>query len=1288
VTVTKSVGVSSALFSGKRQYSKMEDHVENGLEIAAGYRDATELDTMDLLNAQSRSSGGDGSVVNYTNAENGTSGPIMYFLVGSVWLKRAWHHVLKYQAKCPPNWIEIVGPIDNSALVETAAEDGHNSTSQSAGMPTGTTEDSKPLSNLQHERDFFLLGSRSWMLLSHKFGATHTLPAQTKVHKTNESKLAVDPYYSNKGRTISYAAALDATKTVDRTGWVPIPGTGRFPYEQTSLNDYNPLEDSSIGQMPQQNQQQNPLLPRFVEQRQQVSDSESDANSNVAMKDASSDGVPEDDEIEGHTEENTLARVVLLPPSTTAQTGDDSDNFGFGPTNANDSDNYWSMESEPVEPAPEMKTITTLKRYRYGSGLGNLGNTCFMNSTLQCLGHSHALQRYFLSGDYRQDLNRDNPLGTGGELASAFAKLLTEMWSEETSLAVDASTNEERTVTFTNSRNVVYPREFKTILGRHAEQFMGYDQHDSQEFATYLLDALHEDTNRITKKPYIEKPEQEDGESDEQAADKAWGLHLQRENSRVLENFMGQVKSRVKCCEPGCGRVSTTFDPFMYLSVPIPGSLERTLSVVFVPLDPAKRSQKLSISIPKTAKISELLKRTRDEVLKFKVLESENVIATEDMVALDVWNKDIYSWYNPEEDIERIRDNDETFVYQVRTAAELRAQAEKKIAEGGDEDLEMYNLKSAQKRHYTLDLPTLTQLNKGDEWSTGFGKYLQNHLGFLNAFNANKGTTEDRVKLYERAQTFLKLCYSEVEGVEGANDPQPNVTVIQELEERCASSPVFENVRSIHDLAIIEFCLGKMRSEILRLIKAEKTESPGGVKIAVRMRNNSGSVGERSGGSWVCNPLIIRIPTSMTVHDLRKEIASRLSRSLPQPGEAANRSSTPASGQATSEEEANEAMGATSSLPASYSDSSFGPHEEMLMRRLPLTYDRKSPNYATKSYDSSPLGSIDKSRFRSVEGRPAKMASPRDPEEQHIVARMVGDSGTVFVEWTPELIETSLDVRECNALEDPEAINGEGAGRDRKDSTKNVYNVLDCVEKYCQEEQLEETEMWYCSQCKKHVRAWKQFRLYRMPPILIVHLKRFQYSATSHRRDKISQFIDFPLTGLDLTEQVMGSDSNKKPIYDCFAVSNHYGGLGGGHYTAHALNDDGVWCYYDDSRVSVNVDPKEAVTDAAYVLYYRRRDLDVNEDFLLKIKTPEPETCIVKTAPTVISDVVSQKAAVAASNAAVVDDDNMDVDDTASRCTSVMGSMDEADEFERDQQCYEDVRSVDGQDAGEGLPRQ
>jgi ubiquitin carboxyl-terminal hydrolase 4/11/15 len=116
--------------------------------------------------------------------------------------------------------------------------------------------------------------------------------------------------------------------------------------------------------------------------------------------------------------------------------------------------------------------------------------------------------------------------------------------------------------------------------------------------------------------------------------------------------------------------------------------------------------------------------------------------------------------------------------------------------------------------------------------------------------------------------------------------------------------------------------------------------------------------------------------------------------------------------------------------------------------------------------------------------------------------------------------------------------------------TKQV-TLSDCLDEFTKEEELSEEDLWYCPKCKKHQRATKKFDLWRMPEIMVVHLKRFSHSRTW--RDKIDELIDFPTSELDLTDRVLSIEDHTKVkdedrlIYDLYGVDNHFGGLGGGH---------------------------------------------------------------------------------------------------------------------------------------------
>jgi ubiquitin C-terminal hydrolase len=137
--------------------------------------------------------------------------------------------------------------------------------------------------------------------------------------------------------------------------------------------------------------------------------------------------------------------------------------------------------------------------------------------------------------------------------------------------------------------------------------------------------------------------------------------------------------------------------------------------------------------------------------------------------------------------------------------------------------------------------------------------------------------------------------------------------------------------------------------------------------------------------------------------------------------------------------------------------------------------------------------------------------------------------------------------------------------------------------------------------------------LWRLPPVVIIHLKRFQF--TQHTRRKLRDLVIFPIEGLDLSRIKCADSKNKVPssngttqtttttttdtehgknnddlLYDLYGVVHHQGALSGGHYVASLKSElDGQWRLFNDAQI-YEIHSRDVVDTSAYILFYIRRD--------------------------------------------------------------------------------------------------
>lgn len=358
-------------------------------------------------------------------------------------------------------------------------------------------------------------------------------------------------------------------------------------------------------------------------------------------------------------------------------------------------------------------------------GLKNLGNTCYMNSGLQCLMHEPSCFNFF--ADSKNTLSGSGSRGFNEKaLTLEFNDLFRQYWGSIT--------------------NEIAPEKFKDRLGKTYTQFEGYYQHDGQEFLALVLDRLHEEIVD-SKKPEQTDPNDQtipravsnDGSSDSaflsagsdsthqnspfsdgcsdsksrkrqssgssqadsppnpaspisgavnqafnqvfisespktpqitgQPAkrprltsectivsddpDKLWEKYMAENSSLVSRTFQGQFASEL-CCKT-CNHRSTTYEPFMYLTIPVPNPPKQTLTIKY-----ADHCQAIFIKVAVQVERTGVIKVITDEAIN--TLKGENITVEDSAELWELHNGQIQR---------RINKNDGMFMLPNRYDAEM-----------------------------------------------------------------------------------------------------------------------------------------------------------------------------------------------------------------------------------------------------------------------------------------------------------------------------------------------------------------------------------------------------------------------------------------------------------------------------------------------------------------------------------------------------------------------------------------------------------------------------------------
>ncbi|KAF5095686.1 hypothetical protein D0Z00_003040 [Geotrichum galactomycetum] len=723
------------------------------------------------------------------------------------------------------------------------------------------------------------------------------------------------------------------------------------------------------------------------------------------------------------------------------------------------------------------------------------------------------------------------------------------------------------------------PRSFKSTIGRFNASFSGYQQQDSQEFLAFLLDGLHEDLNRIHKKPATEKPElKDDSSGNTQAiidlANESWRVHKLRNESVILDLFGGLYKSTLVC--PECNMTSITFDPFMDLTLPLPSGQIWSKDIYVFPR--VGRPVILSVELSQSA---------TGQQLKQYICDKLNL----DIDAIhfaEIFNGMFYKNLGKIDSVTEISTSDNEIVACYELDFKI---------EDFDSDTDLiipvyFEMESSESHFKAISIPFYIYLNttEAEDPSIIQQKVLSKAAQFNN-------TSEAALKNIDLSYLPFTLSYhtvhnSDVPATEWRifrRSLKPLVTPIVEVAEEQSSSnvsmvtPESNSSLSEPDTALEAVKVTQDDTEI-----SNDVEFPEDIKLPEEIKLSDDISDELE-----TEPQDLQKDSANTLYD---PLNNQFEDAIPDLDELPD--TFPPNIVASGNDDINDDIDNDDLLEGTKSPKGSELPDDSSRPISPAVSDLSDED---KGFEN--LGTM----FDDDDGNTSSRASLMGPPpvysnyNQQRTGALLESHDVLICTWNPQAYVEIFGQEYVNAtietVSDPE-LEKHRAERQRK--KEQGIPLSDCLDQFSKTEVLGEDDLWHCSRCKDFRRASKTIELWKIPDIFTIHLKRF--SSYHGMGDKLDDLVNFPIEGLDMTDRIQKTKYGGKveetieeggQIYDLFGVDNHYGGLGGGHYTAFAKNFvDNEWYYFDDSRVR-KADPEDSITSAAYLLFYRRRSADL-----------------------------------------------------------------------------------------------